>query len=401
MISVQDYYKYSRELEKYHEVFYQFWEMGEPRFTNEIKTAAIAFSRHSGKPLEFIFNPFFWSKLSDYERVFVICHEMLHIIFNHGVRAKGLIDKIANIAEDVSINETLIRNFGFDIDLLPNIFSDDPEDETRLNGCLIKTVFKGRKDIPYGKNFEFYYNKIMENAIIIDAFDTVDEHDGFGGIDIGDLGDELDIRHNGDKIKENINKLAGKDSGARKLKVKAKVEVKRKWESIMRKWTRRYKGNEEDEQWIRENRRILTLPKTMFIPADLDSIKPDNNRIKVALFQDTSGSCVHLVDRFYNAALSFPRDKFDIDTYCFDTSIYPVNPRKREVKGGGGTSFHIISNYIDQNYKQHPDAIFIITDGYGDKIVPKQPEKWFWFLTEKHTSCIPKECNIFDLAEFE
>lgn len=51
---------------------------------------------------------------------------------------------------------------------------------------------------------------------------------------------------------------------------------------------------------------------------------------------------------------------------------------------------------------RYPEAVFVITDGYGNRVKPARPEKWYWFLTPGGSRyCIPKECNIYNLQDYE
>ena len=57
--------------------------------------------------------------------------------------------------------------------------------------------------------------------------------------------------------------------------------------------------------------------------------------------------------------------------------------------------------WLEKNKGKYPDAVFIITDGYGDPVTPEISKRWYWFLSCNYRGCIPKECNIFDLADYE
>lgn len=132
-----------------------------------------------------------------------------------------------------------------------------------------------------------------------------------------------------------------------------------------------------------------------------DKIK---NKIKVAFFLDTSGSCIGLAERFFQAAHSLPHDKFEVDLYCFDTQVYKTTLESQKVYGGGGTSFTIIEDEcqrIKSEKGAYPEAVFIITDGYGDNVVPEIPEKWYLFMTSNYTDCFPDTCKVYDLSDFE
>src|SRR5574343_1955448 len=75
----------SRDLEKFHAIFYRMWMMGKPNFTEESPTAFVRFDKN-GDFLYFGINPKFWNELDFYNKLFVICHECLHVVLNHGMR---------------------------------------------------------------------------------------------------------------------------------------------------------------------------------------------------------------------------------------------------------------------------------------------------------------------------
>ena len=120
-ISSEEWLEISYSLEPHHAVFYKVWQMGKPVFDESIDTAAVQFDQE-GKFVLFRFNPNFWSKLNLYNKLFVICHEALHIVLNHGIRTKdaGMNAQAVNVALDVVVNHTLIRNFGFDCSMIDN-----------------------------------------------------------------------------------------------------------------------------------------------------------------------------------------------------------------------------------------------------------------------------------------
>ena len=87
--------------------------MGKPVFTQDISTAAIKFNKN-GDFLEFVFNYDFWKSLDANNKLFVICHEAMHVILNHGHRSKDSENKnAANVAMDIVVNHLLIDRFGF------------------------------------------------------------------------------------------------------------------------------------------------------------------------------------------------------------------------------------------------------------------------------------------------
>jgi predicted metal-dependent peptidase len=210
--------------------------------------------------------------------------------------------------------------------------------------------------------------------------------------------------------KENPDKQAGVGTGGQWVfAAVTKVKKKKKWETIIKKWAAKYLVDnfKENEQWARLNRRMAMLPKDMFLPTDMeiDETEEEKRRIKVYFFLDTSGSCWNLKDRFFAAAESLPDKRFDIRLFCFDTTVQETTLASRKIYGGGGTSFRIMEEAIQKEIKKgekYPDGVFVITDGYGDKVNPAEPKRWYWFLTGYNTrSYIPQDSAVFNLEDFE
>ncbi len=428
-LSNEDFLLIARDLELHHAVFSKIWNIGKPCFTDKLPTAAVVFDKE-GNHLDFQFNPEFWDKLSPYERNFVICHECLHVILNHGFRLKELNKDFGNIAADVVINEMLVNGFGFDRSKLEWVGK---------NGCWLDNVFKDyTPPVDKDRSMEYYYNLLkkemkekIQKAIASGNFKIVDDHDGMEGIDPTDLedvlGDVLNEMNDGEKksldkqLKEGnqdevqeCNKEAGTMPGNLEITVKVGfVKKKKKWETVIHRWANRFiKEDQRDhEQWARVNRRfvgITTSSGGLFLPSEMEIEDREEikKKIKVVFFQDTSGSCYSLAERFFKAARSLPKERFDVDMYCFDTKVYATSLESGKLYGFGGTSFSILEDHVwnkicKGDITKYPKAIFVITDGYGDYITPKKPRNWYWFLDPYYTTYIDKNCNFFKLSDFE
>lgn len=434
MISTEKFFQIAQDLEIYHGIFSRIWQMGKPIADTTIPTAAIRFDREGGF-FSFCFNPDFFNKLDAYNLKFIICHESLHVILNHGYRGVGLEPELANKSMDVVINESLVSNFGFDRSLIKN--ADDY--------CWYDTVFKGMT-VEEDRCFEYYYDLLYEEMLNMEGSagmdgegnmqlppnmggkqKTVDQHDGFGSENQDQIDQKLDDAcdklgsDERNQLKDIIEKLLDEDTkqsiqrgdgmgGLTKIMSQEKVRPKGKWESVIKKWAQQYmkRNDKNHDQWARINRRFVTLPRDMFIPTEMEieSFEEEKHRIKVIFFLDTSGSCSHLADRFWKAAKSLPEERFDIQLCCFDTSVYETSFKSGKLYGFGGTSFHILENYVqkykkEKNNNKYPDAVFIITDGYGTPVQPEFCKKWYWFLSVDYRGCIPRECNIYDLKNYE
>ena len=50
----------------------------------------------------------------------------------------------------------------------------------------------------------------------------------------------------------------------------------------------------------------------------------------------------------------------------------------------------------------YPDAVWILTDGWGDEVFPEKPKRWHWFLTSGgYRGYIHKDSNVHVLSKFE
>lgn len=408
-LNYEEFFAMSRLLESHHAVFYQLWELGKPYFTRDIKTAAVSFDKE-GACVLFMFNPDFWKSLDDNQKCFIISHECMHVLLNHGKRSVDIAKTQrhgCNVAMDIVINESLIKQFDFSQNEV------DPENKY----CWLNTIYPDNKTILPNENYEYYFNRLpsdLKNSKQI----LVDIHDFFEGEGSEKIFERLNDSLS-DAEKEEINKIlnkikdikeAGKD-GTGEFQLMPKYSLKKKkWESVIKKWTLSMLKNDFDffDHWARTNRRMAELPGEVILPNEMElQEKDEDSRIPLYFFLDVSGSCSHLAERFWKAASSIPKESFDKRLFSFNTAVEEVNEQDRKMKVGGGTRFDILEHRIQQDLKsgklkRYPPAVFVITDGYGNQIKPQKAEKWHWFLTEYHyKSYIPKESKMYELKNFE
>lgn len=403
LLSSNDFWEYALAFEEFHSLFYKFWSLGKPNFTTEFKTAAITFDPE-GETISFNFNPDFWQKITKTERLFVIAHECLHVIFNHPFRTLGATDrKTANIAADLVVNHELINSYGFNRDEI------DPE----LKYCWVDTVLP-EKNLPTSRSYEFYYNQLLS---VNDSKnkELVDDHGEWK--DASDLIKYLDKNFT-DFEKEEIKKIlskhvikGGTGIGAQQWTFNGTARPKKKWETVITSWAKSNKLKYLDvdvEQWTSKNRRYSLLSEDLMLPtvATIEKIDKHEKKKKVFFFLDTSYSCWDLKDRFFAAALTLPTDLFDVSLFCFDTKVYETTLASRQAYGGGGTYFHIIEEKVQELCKKgeiYPDAVWIISDGEGNAVTPQYPERWKWFLAGSYPSktYIHKDSKSYPLKDYE
>lgn len=406
-----------QRLEDYNSLFRLFWDYGNIEFDISHQTAWIEFDPKGGDFISFKFNPKFWNSISDYMKEFVICHELLHIFLNHSKRGIEFPKQerfLVNQAQDIVVNHLLIDRFGFEKDKIDNW----------KDYCWVDTCFNDIS-IPFDRSFEYYLDLLKQNNES-PKHNTIDEHVELDDSAIKNIKSYIesfsnsltkeDVRQMNNldsKELDNslVNNLAGNECGHWGKVNAGKGKVKRKWESIVKKWEQKYLSIDDTshERWDRINRRYnhILRERNAFLPTEciVEDSTFKEKKITVFFFLDSSGSCAHLADRFFTAARSLDKRKFNIRLFCFDTDVIEIDIKKNKIYGFGGTAFNIIENKIQLLMKQenikYPSAVWIITDGWGNRVTPKHPERWNWFLTNDFKDYIPKKSNIFMLKDFE
>lgn len=417
-MDIDQYFELARGLEQHHAVFYKMWELGKPTFTNAIETAAVIFDEE-GECFDFQFNEDFWNELNSKQKQFVVAHECLHVLLNHGTRIKDC-GRAGNIAADVVVNHTLVNKFDFNRDDLGSMSQ---------TGCWVDTVWPDGSVSATNETLEFYLKHLEReeeqesDGLMAGSGDScdscgssiagsgapqpIDDHSDLPSMP-QEMSEEI-AESLSEEQRETFNQMAGNEAGSTKLIVPPEpVKKKKKWETVIKKWSRKYDKPEfkDVEQWARLNRRFMFLSNEFFLPTEMELDHNAEGKTDVWFFQDTSGSCQQYAKRFLTAARSLNPNVFNIRAFCFDTQVYEVDINKGELKGFGGTWFHILEDHIQKLMKEerceYPKALFVITDGWGSHIYPEQPKNWYWFITPRGSiNCIPKECNTFKLEDYE
>lgn len=391
-----------------HAVFYKFWRLCRPVFSDSIPTACVVFNK-DGKCIEFLINKSFWGKQSLHNKKFVICHECLHVINSHGKRVGSKMSNVANQAMDIVVNESLVKYFDFSRGKF------DPNNEY----YWLDNSFDKEDNVEPWHSFEYYYNRLLKDGGTDGKKNLINDHSGLGDIPedsaqeiIDQLSEEeaemlKNISEDSEKNTRKNDLEAGDEKGSLTQKIEQKrVSPKKKWESVIKRFEKRMSKDETlENHWLVKNRRMYNLNFNILLPSEIeqDFRKTESDKISTWFFMDTSASCWELAPRFFNAAKSLNPEKFDVKYFAFDTQVYQVDMKKKVLNGGGGTSFRCISNFIYNKCKQKP-YVWILTDGYGNKtnIPEDQKKKWSWFLTENSSTIhIPQESTIYNLQNFE
>jgi len=316
----------------------------------------------------FYYNSRFIDMLKPKEIEFLFGHEVLHCVYDHFGRRGDRDPMLFNVANDYAVNGDLKKHrVGEFITSVP---------------CLYDSKFEG-------KSSEEIYDILYENAEKINMSDLIDklldDHlDGEGESDSDDDGDEKDGRGKKpklsaeerqqirDEIKEAVLAAAAASDGAGNLPAGVKRLIqdmtapKMNWRELLRMQLE--STIKSDFTWMRASRRGWHMDAVM------PGMKNDE-LIDIAIGIDASGSIDERMLRDFLAETQGIMDQFQsykIHIFTFDTGVY--NPQQYnsdnldsicdyEVKGGGGTDFDAIFNYL-KDEQIEPKRLVVFTDGY-------------------------------------
>ena len=406
-------------------IFYALMKIGRPILDTSIPTACVTFDISSGKYIDFHFNPDFWDDLdNNNNRGFIMSHECLHVIMNHGQRMLTENQKTQeeqmniNVALDLIINHTLVDYFGF-------------ERTEKLNKfCWIDTIFKNPDQIDKNGTFEYYYDLLQNKKNLAPGFKKMAElatkgneylkyidtefsenanDDLAKNVSISDMDKIIQYTNMKNKGKPGDPLIEGKNDDL----IYSTPKINKKWNDLLLKSTKLEYEDCEVEQWAHRGRRHTSLEPSFMLPSEKDDVRPSKNRVQVFCFLDASGSCWHLRHIFLNACKSLDPKKFEIRAFTRTTVVKELDIKVPSVqwKGGGGSDdFECMERFIQREIQEgrldkYPSAIFHITDGGDCAITPfkkvENPDAWHWFLTPcGDRFSIPKGCHIHELQDF-
>jgi len=316
----------------------------------------------------FYYNSRFIDMLKPKEVEFLFGHEVLHCVYDHFGRRGDRDPMLFNVANDYCVNGDLKKHrVGEFITSVP---------------CLYDSKYEGMSS-------EEVYDDLYKNAEKITMSDLIDklldDHlDGEGDSDSDEDGDSKDgqgkkpklsaeerqkIR---DEIKEAVLAAAAASDGAGNLPagvrriIQDMTAPKMNWRELLRMQLE--STIKSDYTWMRASRRGWHMDAVM--PGQ----RPDE-LIDIAIGVDASGSIDERMLKDFLSETQGIMDQFQsfkIHIFTFDTNVY--NPAQYnsdnldticdyEVKGGGGTDFDCIFDYLKQEQIE-PKRLVVFTDGY-------------------------------------
>ncbi len=326
-------------------------------YTDTVPTAAMSATG------QMYMNVDFCAPLSVRQLMFLLAHEAMHYMLAHGLRRGHRDPKAWNVAADKVINDTLI-------DAGVGDFID--------GGITLDGAREMAAESLYDEND-----------------DGGGEGPGGLGNDIGDPTDadgqplddatihQLEAEAKIDAIQSaKAAKAVGKLPASIERMVEELVNVSTPWYDILERFMA---GKIKDGySWNRPNRRFIArniyIPGTDYVPKmgpivigvdTSGSIGPD----EIAMFNghinriiDTCNpEVVHVVYCDYDVA--------GVDEYTPED--FPVTI---QCKGGGGTSFKPVFDWIDNNAID-PECVVYLTDGYGDQSEFTTNHETVWLTT--------------------
>jgi len=318
----------------------------------------------------FYYNSRFIKLLRPKEIEFLFGHEVLHCVYDHFGRRGDRDPQLFNIANDYCVNADLIKHkVGEKITSVPCLH--DP----KYDGMSSEEVY----DILYEKADKIDIGKLLDQMI--------DEHlDGEGdGDSEGDGDQDGDGKGKGrpritaeerqaikDEIKEAMLAAAATVDGAGNLPAGVKrliqdlTEPKMDWRELLRMQLE--STIKSDFTWMRASR------KGWHMDAVMPGMKQEP-MIDIAVGLDASGSISGQMLKDFLGEIqgimeSFPAYRIHVVT--FDTDAYnPVQYDSDnlddicdyEIKGGGGTDFDCVYNYLKE-HEIEPKRLVMFTDGY-------------------------------------
>lgn len=328
--------------------------------------------------INLFFNPDFFMSLDNEEKIFLLLHEIMHNVYDHGIR-KGFRDhEIWNKAGDYVINDELIkRNFKMPKGGLHNV------DYRDMSADAIYADLMQKQDEGKGTGPSNPWPDLQDPGQEGDG----DGNQGNGGNGIGGIPKPTAAQaeeHNKDLLASatQISQMSGDKPGTIPGELERHLDdllnPKLPWTKILAKFL--FSINKNDYSWRKPNRRFISQGIVM------PSLHSEGiGRISFAI--DTSGSVsVSDFNRFMSE-IAYVFKNFqpkEINVMQFDHVLQGNDQccsvrdfMKLEFKGGGGTNIDPVLEVFKDDQKSK--ALIILTDGYlhqDIRLDPKKPVIW-------------------------
>ena len=347
-------------------------------------------------PPVFRTNPLLLCKFTLKEILFIVCHEIDHIVFNHPAemlkanpqRDPELFEKF-NLAADASVNDRML----LEMEEEERSFLSAPKGH--ISSEALGKMFKLR-NLRKLESYLYYFERIRDKALPENAqqpqrmLGSGNESGEESADDVvtaqncGDLDDhQWDVGEDAEEaaaaVRELVNaataimndEVRGLISGAYFEQVKAlNAPPVISWQSMLKKYVGAITSDKRKTR-TRLNRRQPTR-------FDLSGTQ-DEKTLKIVVAIDTSASVTsEVVAKILREVMSIIAKRKHIVTVIECDSqvrrVYQLRTAadiKRNVTGRGGTAFTPVIEYINHD-RYFRDALLIyFTDGYGEREIPR------------------------------
>lgn len=344
----------------------------------------------------------FYAKLSPEERLFVLAHEAWHCALLHFARRQNRDPEIFNCAADLEIHFILTREGLKAPFVLPHdpawkglsaeeIYARYKKSSKRSGGQESENISNVRK----GGGFDTHLDKNDTLSDVLAAGekcrDGKDGNDASPSADVGKGkdGDYLPVIRPGaaERCRERLTSVVQQYQRTRgefplgiESIVEKVLEPKINWHERLAQFvTNCYGGS---RRWLPPSRRHVWQGLYM------QSSRQE--RLNAAVAVDTSGSTMGDLPQFFaelggllNSFGSYRMTVIQSDAKVQQVEVFddmtPFPPDyKWRAKGGGGTDFRPVFDYLDEHPELEPNLLLYITDGYGSypDRAPAFPVMW-------------------------
>lgn len=324
-----------------------------------------------------IFDPAFAEKLSDQELQFVILHEVLHCVFRHCIRGKGLHSVLYNIACDIVVNSTILAMWGQESMMIAGEkamhLAPDGKEGREYNAEEIYQMLihqNHTNGISQMQTDQKNANKSSQMQTDNEGFEknSFDRHDIWQGIC-----DKAQLQDNWNRKIQSAFRQCGDSTGMPQQVRTIVQDIAHRsglnWKQLLHDFLQ---SDTYDYNFLPPDRRYAF--SDFYLPAyNMDEEHQTADDIWVCI--DTSGSVTgeeltctmaEILDAMRQAGLKGRISFFDSNITEPEPFEFENDLKNLTAQGGGGTSFHIIFRYLKEKlYPDLPRAILIFTDGYA------------------------------------
>ena len=305
------------------------------------------------------YNPKWFGKLSDLERIGFLAHEVMHVVFMHHLRRQERHAEKWNVAADYVINLILADNKF----ILPSggLYDEQYRDMTTEH------VYSILPEPPGG-----FAAELLKGGC---GIDVLDHPDAGTAESAGAIESQLTVAIN---QAAEAARAQGKLPGSMESIIEDIIKPKVDWRAVLARFLRA--NTNSDFSWIRPNRRFIW--QGMYMPS---MYNPCLEEIAIAV--DTSGSVSDEELQMFTSETSAILQDLTPERVHFiqcDTQVHQDDeytreslPLKVKYQGRGGTSFSPVIDYINEKHPRVAALVYLTDLGssdFGDQ--PPYPVLW-------------------------